>query len=343
MTNQTCGGEESMKSNPRRFIKGMLAGILAATLMVAGAPAAWAGADAVPAVDVTISNGDLPLIMPAPDLDRVDKSEPEVVAVVSGKVVDPDDEPVAGVSVNLYSADTGYGDTVLSGKDGSFRIKIPAGQGYDLFVNTRDSGLSLPVVGGFFQDGDGGAKDDPGPDGRWTGGVIPEWDRRTLMDVGADGLADVAVRLAEGSLVTGRVLLTDGTPVADTWVDISADGTGFWAGAVTDAAGVFSMTVTPATGYRLTAYPGKTVFEQGFWRAGEDDPLTPSGRDGALVGDIAQATLVDASGGVELNILVPKPRSISGRVTDLQAPGVRSGGGSHRRRPESGRYILHHG
>ncbi len=200
-------------------------------------------------------------------------------------------------------------------ENGEFTISVAQGYKYDLFVNTRGA-TDSNGLGGYFQDADGGSGTDPGTDGEWTGSTTNDWAERTVMEVGENGLNGITITLKTGSKIYGKAIDKDGTPVQDLWIDASSDLPGGWGGTSTDEAGNFSIIIPPGEGYRISAWPWKDGFIGGYWKAGDDSPLTTSGQDGSLSPRWNEATLVDATSDTEINIIFDAGHIISGRVTD---------------------------
>lgn len=272
--------------------------------------------DVAPSVDkATIE----PLIFPAPGEKEPNRHDPEDFVALTGAVTDEAGGAVANVWVNIFSDETGFGNGAETDENGGFEIEVPKGGGYDLFIDNY-SVMERGLIGGFFKDADGGQGDDPGPDNAWTGDVVIEWEARTTIAVGDAGVTGIRVALNKGSRIFGKMVYEDGSPVADIWVDAHSENRGGWGGGVTDENGAFSITVAPGDGYRVGSWPWNGAFDGGFWREGEDSPLTESGRDGVMVGDYTDATLINmtswAAGDVEINMILPTPTTISGRVID---------------------------
>lgn len=250
-----------------------------------------------------------PLIMPAPV-----SYEKEDFVTLGGTLTDEDGNTLAGFWINAFSEKTGYGNGTATDENGAFLVSVPKGEGYDLFIDTFQQ---ASLIGGYFLDADGGSDDNAGADGKWNGSVTNDWESRTLLNVGENGLAGVSVILNSGSKISGKVIYSDGTPVKNLWINASADGKNGWGGASTDESGAFVMSVFPDEGYRISTGSWNMPFDGGDWKAGEDSPLTASGQDGTLTSDSDAATLVNATGDVEINIIVPVPAVISGRITDV--------------------------
>jgi neutral amino acid transport system permease protein len=75
----------------------------------------------------------------APDLVLAQTAES-----VRGTLVDPDDEPIAGVTIAVESADGSFADATTSSDDGSWEIPLPASGAY---VVTLDADTLPPGVG----------------------------------------------------------------------------------------------------------------------------------------------------------------------------------------------------
>jgi len=200
-------------------------------------------------------------------------------------------------------------------ENGAFSISVSQGYDYDLFVNIKRLS-DTDAIGGFFEDSDGGSSSDPGADNTWSGTTTHDWAKRTLITVGEEGVSDISITLGKGSRIYGKALDSEGKPVADLWIDASGDFPGAWGGSSTDEEGNFSIVVAPGEGYRVSSWPWQGGFLGGFWQAGTDNGFTASGQDGSLTLRWEDATFVDASSDVEINIIFEAANTISGYVGD---------------------------
>ncbi|MCP4109782.1 MAG: carboxypeptidase regulatory-like domain-containing protein [Desulfobacteraceae bacterium] len=256
---------------------------------------------------------------------------PENFVTVSGVVKDSDGNPVPGVWVN---AEPDYRDIVTgfidadgnmpgyipvdggeTDENGAFSLSVADGYSYDLFVGTQKL-AGVNDLGGYFVDADGGSGTDAGTDGKWSGTTTNDWSERTVTEVGPDGISDIAISLRKGTLIFGKALDSKGTPVKDLWIGANSDEAGGWGGISTDDEGNFSIVVPPGKDYRVDSWPWNGGYAGGYWKAGEDSPLTSSGQDGFLSANWEDFTSVDATSDVEINIIFETAKTISGRVTD---------------------------
>jgi len=280
-------------------------------------------------------NNEEPLILPGPDdIIPPNPYSAENYVKISGVVKADDGHPIGKVWINaryeILMADGVYPEKpqVFGGAEtndnGEFSILVPQGYQYDLFVETY-AVADLGVMGGFFQDTDGGNASDPGADKVWSGTTTNNWSKRTLIDVGSEGISGIAVTLNPGTKIYGKAVDSKGTPVKEIWIDAQADFTGEdkenifwggWAGSSTDENGNFSIVVFPDAKYRISSFPWKNGFTGGYWKETADNQITASGKDGILALKWEDATLLNVSSDIEINIILDKGNTISGRVTD---------------------------
>ena len=197
-------------------------------------------------------------------------------------------------------------------ENGEFSISVVQGHRYDLFVNIK-SLSDVNALGGFFLDADGGSGSDPGADALWSGSTTHDWAERTVIEVNEEGISNVSITLGKGSRIYGKALDSEGSPLGDLWIDVSSDLPGGWGGDSTDEEGNFSIVVPPGEGYRISSWPWTGGFLGGYWKVGHDNSLTTSG---SLTPIWNEATLLDASADVEINIIFDGGNTISGRVLD---------------------------
>lgn len=200
-------------------------------------------------------------------------------------------------------------------ENGEFSISVPEGYNYNLFVNVKGVSDSA-VLGGFFKDADGGSDSDPGADNQWSGSTTPDWAEKTLIKADTEGVSGISITLGTGSKIYGKAIDTDGNPVKELWIDVSSELPGGWGGSATDEDGNFSIVIPPGKGYRVSSWPWEGGLMGGYWKVIEDSSLTASGQDGDLSPNWNEATLVDASEDVEINIIFQAGNTISGRVVD---------------------------
>lgn len=183
---------------------------------------------------------------------------------VTGVVVDEDGQPVAGVTVNVFSSDFGDETVATSGADGSFTVlNFPA----------RIWGVSA-VAGAMF------------PTGQLVGAV-------GSVDAIPNGTSDLGAIIVDpydpagdpGPSFTGRVVDTDGNPVAGVRVSANAQF-------------IFTTTTTEADGtFLLTGLPSDTPVQIG---AARSDPCQYYNTSGVSLGG-GPGDLIDAG------ILVLRP------------------------------------
>ena len=225
---------------------------------------------------------------------------------ISGTVLDGAGSPVSEGWVHAWSEEmkAGGGSPLENGK---FSIAVPEGEGYDLNIDAK---ADLGLVGGFFFDKDGDRK----------GGVTGDWEIRTLTDVGSDGVNDIEISLNTGVRIYGKVFDLDTKKAVHGFhVEARSEVTGAGGGSPTNEDGEFSIVVSSGPGYVVSCWPGEEFdFYGGHWRELlKDIPLLPNKKNGTLVPDWEKATLLDVKDrNVEINVIIYKSHTISGRVTD---------------------------
>ncbi len=199
----------------------------------------------------SVGNYEYKTVVPVNSADvAVNMAISEGVAI-TGYVYGPGGEGLANVWVNAWSESTmQYGDGQTDAT-GAFTLNVEEGTGYDLnvWVDTYANPDAALYVSGNFIDDDLGSGSDPGPDTSWSGTASNDWENRTLIDVGPDGVSGVAITLSAGVTVSGTV--TDGTDgIANVWVNAWSEDGGC-GGGETDANGDFIFAVPEGTGYEL--------------------------------------------------------------------------------------------
>lgn len=261
------------------------------------------------------ATGDWEMMFPVPvnGADVVVNIELPKGAVINGVVTDEDGRPVQWTRIHAWSDATHNGGGAETNESGEFTIFVPPGPNYDLYVEPLALPSSIPTVGGFFKDADGGEGDDPGPDQIWMGKIINEWEARTLIEVPSEGVSGVHIYVDSGVKVYGKVVSADGNPIPNLWVEAHSERIHGWGGGPTDELGDFEFVVPPGEGYIISVWPGEMDFVGGYWKEA-DDTTTPE-REGVIVLNPDKATIVDIMDDLHLKINVVAGPSISGRVT----------------------------
>ena len=235
---------------------------------------------------------------------------------VSGVVVDKAGNAVTGIRVNIWSKDMMAGNGIETDSKGAFSIPVPKGTGYDIHV---DSNPEKEVMGGFFLDEDG--------DG--TGTITHNWDARTILNVGPDGIANLRINLKSGVMVKGHILGPDGKPVMMAGQDESgnpiniyprihvwSDKTMNGGGGEADENGSFAVQVPEGPEYHINVEtPLGLGMLNGFFKdQTPDDGLWA----GYLTGNWEDKTVIDVGpdgvNGIQINL---KPGiKVSGIVLD---------------------------
>ncbi|MFC1591499.1 carboxypeptidase regulatory-like domain-containing protein [Thermodesulfobacteriota bacterium] len=162
---------------------------------------------------------------------------------ITGRVTTADGTPLPGVCVDA----TGglCGDKWQSGADtdadGSFSIIVPPGTYYlRTYVDCDETGASSTYV-----------------DAHWTsaGGTSDCSAAEAVTVAAGQTVSGISFSLGQGSVITGRVTASDGTPLPGVCVDASQGlcGESWQGGTSTGADGTFSLVVPPGS-YYLTTY-----------------------------------------------------------------------------------------
>ncbi len=165
-------------------------------------------------------------------------------ASVCGIVTDGTNNPLIGLWINVWSDKLGQGSGAETGERGAFCVKVPQGPGYDINIGGKPES---DFVGGYFKDDDGKAP--------WKGRITADWNVRTLIEVGSQGVSGIAVILKKGVTVSGVVLDDKGNPVPHAWVKAHSDITGSGNGVSADEKGNFKIPVAPGKGYKIAVAP----------------------------------------------------------------------------------------
>jgi hypothetical protein len=207
-------------------------------------------------------------------------------ATISGTVLDPDGQPVAGVEI-LASGPSGR--AAHTGADGRFRIDdLPAGD-YTVFATPPENS---PFLGGRVVDGHIGAEGEEG----------------TVYTLNDGDAIVVDIALARGRTLTGRVVVARPAPI-----EVIAIGPGS-GGARVDANGNFTINGLVSGAYQLLvrdAIPGPEQTETGNF------PYGYVGPGGSIVVAESATTFDLTDGDVAVGtIRVPRGTDMTGQVTD---------------------------
>jgi len=216
----------------------------------------------------------------------------EAARKVKGKVT-AGGNPVPNTWVNAYSQTTGSQGGGGTDSTGTYTLWLKPGNDYKVQVNAQGYAMQY-----------------------WNG--KPGWQEADLLDVSSAPMECVAVdrsdcvdfALGAGKTISGQVTLSNGSPLANAWVNAWSESTGAGGGGNTNQSGNYTMTVAPAADFRVSV--NMPNYPQAYYGGAQ----TTTVWNQALLVDVTQA---DAT---NINIQVSSGKSISGTVKDGQGAGI---------------------
>ena len=249
---------------------------------------------------------------------------------IKGKVTDKTTgNGVANAWVNAWSNTVQASGGAQTGTDGSYTISVKPASDYTVNVNVDGYAAQ-------FYDNKKGMMD------------------ATPVDA-TQNIANINFVLEKGKSIKGTVKDTAGSPISYMRVDAYSDSTGSSAGDNTKIDGTYTITVAPASDYRVRSNPQCLTTQ---FAAGGGTPTTPKcypeafyGGSGKTVYQWAAAVFVDVTSADAslIDITLGSGSTISGTVTGKDASGIyniqvnafsQSGGGGSATTDASGNFTI---